>query len=44
MKASSIPAAPRSFANPTPTAVINILVAINATAIRFIAFVLQVEM
>ena len=33
----------RFWANPTPTAVISILVAINATAIRFIAPVLQVE-
>jgi hypothetical protein len=44
MNASSIPTVERSFASPTLTAVISILVAINATANRFIALVLQVEM
>src|ERR1700678_94118 len=42
MNASSSPTVLRSFANPTPAAVISILVAINATANRFIAPVLQV--
>src|ERR1700722_2984370 len=43
-KASSAPVGLKSFASPTPTAVVSILVAINATANRFIAFVLQVGM